>query len=233
MKPTIKLAAVLLLTAGCVGQPAPAPRILVRVPAAPDIALEHCPDLSGAPRLHAHGVARHPVSGVVMPWSLSGTVAVVAHRDGHWYAVTCWHCIENDDNLTVDGRAASVWVEDRPNDLALVRFKSDKYYHQYAIGTPRLGQTVYAVGWTSSPTDSPPDLRGSQSLKHVRKGIVSWVRKNTLGFDGGARMGFSGGPLLTADSKLVGINQRLYTFEGVFAAAVHPRHVRTLLYSLP
>ena len=48
----------------------------------------------------------------------------------------------------------------------------------------------------------------------------------------GARGGYSGGPLLTAGGELVGINQRGYA-RGVFAAAVHARHVEALLYSLP
>lgn len=43
----------------------------------------------------------------------------------------------------------------------------------------------------------------------------------------------SGGPVVTAAGELVGINQRLYSPEGVLASTVQARHVEALLYSLP
>ena len=205
--------------------------VTVHVPTA-DVA--RCPDLSGVLPLLASGTSPHPLTGLLARWSVSSTATVVAHRGDYWYAITCHHCVAHDGAiLSVDGQPAEPWVENEAMDLALVRFRSGRYYPQYPVGTPTIGQTVYTAGWTSSPTDSPPDIVRSVRVRHVRRGIVSWVRQNTLGFDAGARTGFSGGPVLTPDGKLVGVNQRLYTAEGVFATAVHSRHVETLLYSLP
>lgn len=200
----------------------------------PPAEIARCPELSGVLFLRASGTAIHPTLKVPTNWRLNGTATVIAHRAGWWYAVTCWHCVAHEGaQFTVDGHSAESWVEDAAMDLAIVRFRADRHYPQYQLGSPEIGQTIYTVGWTTGPSDDPRDLRGGASIRHVRRGIVSWLHSNTLGFDAGGRVGFSGGPLLSTDGKIVGINQRLYTSEGVFAAAIHPRHVEALLYTIP
>ena len=219
---------ILLCFCGCA---APVHNITVRVPPA-DVA--RCPDLSGVLLLRASGVALHPKLKVALPWGVNGSAVVVARRGDYWYAATCQHCLGYAGaTITVDGEPAEPYVENAAMDLALVRFKSDRYYRQYPIGEPVLAQTVYVAGWTASPRDNPTELLAGEPLRHVRRGIVSWVQENCIGFDSGARDGFSGGAVLTPAGRLIGVSQRMNSQDPGFASAVHSRHVETLLYSLP
>jgi hypothetical protein len=163
-----------------------------------------------------------------------GSATVVAQRDGWWWGVTCNHNVGRTETITVDGEIADVWVEDAANDLALVRWKSKRKYPVYAIGTPHVGQTVWCPGWTATFEDAPQSMRpAAMPLRHVRRGVVSWVGKNSLGYDGGAWRGFSGAPLLNDTGELLGIGQKMHPPLGLFLVCTHPRHVQDLLYTLP
>lgn len=201
----------------------------IYVPMEPRIA--RCPDVSGV--VLVEGLFLFP-SPQKPAWS-GGTAFVVRRHDDVVYGVTCHHCVDRHipGSLRADGFLAEVWAIDEDADLAVLRWKTVKPYRVYPLGKPELGQTVWLAGFTRTARDKPKSLRFGPPVRHIRRGIVSWLRHNILGFDGGTWRGFSGGPLLTADGKVVGVMEMSHGILSGFSVAIHPRHVEPLLHALP
>jgi S1-C subfamily serine protease len=120
-------------------------------------------------------------------------------------AVTAAHCVDGENlDFTVDGRAATVAVKNRILDLAVVRFPSrttDKAV-PFAPATPKVGAAVVAKGFAFAKKDV-----------HSQFGRVA-CQKDEDGYlvsDMNLIFGDSGGPLLDAKGRLVGINVAIYS----------------------
>ncbi len=83
-------------------------------------------------------------------------------------------------------------------DLALLRLKgySTPYLQPRNISTVTLGETVFAIG-------NPVGFRNS-----VSSGVYSAKRKNHIQTSAAISPGNSGGPLITADGKVIGVNTK-------------------------
>jgi S1-C subfamily serine protease len=148
--------------------------------------------------------ARRRVPGSGVLWSPAGTV------------VTADHVLERDDDVRVqlvDGRelAATVVGRDPSSDLAVLRLPADGLAPA-ELGSPesvRAGHFVLALG------------RSGPGAPSASSGIVSavggpWRSRRGASIEGYLRTdltlypGFSGGPLVDATGRVVGINTSLF-----------------------
>jgi S1-C subfamily serine protease len=145
--------------------------------------------VSGRPRFGATGIV----------WSADGLI------------ITADHVLDRDEDITVglaDGRefAATLVGRDRATDLALLRVDaSDLTPATFSTEPARIGQLVLAIG----------NPHGDQAMASL--GVVSAVGHTLRSWRGGSiegvirsdvtlYPGFSGGPLLGADGRVVGLN---------------------------
>jgi S1-C subfamily serine protease len=149
----------------------------------------------------------------------AATVLVNARRrlpaSGIGYApdrvLTANHVVERDDDITImlpDGSEipASVAGRDPGNDLALLRLsRSGVVVADLASDEPRVGQIVLALG---RPT--PEGIQASLGVLSAMGGPVrtghGGLLERYLRTDATPYPGFSGGPLIDATGKVVGIN---------------------------
>jgi len=136
---------------------------------------------------------------------------VIITPDG--YAVTNSHVVENAHTITVslaDGSSfqSNIIGIDRATDLALLRILSD-----FNLPSARLGNSdVLQVGQIAIAVGNPLGFKNT-----VTAGIVSALNRslrsrtgrlieNVIQTDAALNPGNSGGPLVTSDSMVVGIN---------------------------
>jgi S1-C subfamily serine protease len=143
-----------------------------------------------------NGRRRIPASGIVYSPEL---------------VVTADHVVERDEDITVtlaDGSSvsASIAGRDPGNDLALLRLeKTSATPAERANGEPRVGQMVIALG--------RPSLGGIEASFGILSAIGGPVRTGRGGLlerylrtDAVPFPGFSGGPLVDVEGKVVGLN---------------------------
>jgi S1-C subfamily serine protease len=134
----------------------------------------------------------------------------------HGYALSNYHVVKNNTTVKVifpDGKEieASVVKIIPENDLALLKLPGDDYPYLPLswLDNIAVGQDVYAIG-------TPVDILLSRS---VTKGIISAIRRGKsltlIQTDASVNPGNSGGPLIDASGKVVGvITLRLSPSEG-------------------
>ncbi len=137
----------------------------------------------------------------------SGSCFVIDRRDDYWYAITAAHVLEYEDAVTVDEEFYEVEIVDVDdmNDVALIRFRSPEVYVIYEFADAVAGEPCVAVGWSS----------GSRL---VYKGyVVSTDLDGDIAANGGVLPGCSGGPLLNAENKVLGVTKAVtIRYIGVF-----------------
>lgn len=151
------------------------PRTIVYVS---PVQIAHTPDLNGAVQLKCDAG--------------KATAAVVAYRDGWYYAATAKHVTDASTWIRVDGTLVEKFAASRRRDVALIRWKSSRTYSIYPLARAELGQECWVVGW---PWPG----------KIVNRGWVSRIRGSSLWHNAGGAHGCSGGPILSAKGKLLGI----------------------------
>lgn len=123
--------------------------------------------------------------------------------DGYSGAVITNHhviedCTYEDTTIVVTQRnrnlGGEVWTWDEKSDLALVLTKGKVSFLKGALSKPQRGDFVMALG-------SPFGLEGS-----ISTGIISNLDEDTILTDAAVDPGNSGGPLVNASGRLVGIN---------------------------
>ncbi|MDX1436657.1 MAG: trypsin-like peptidase domain-containing protein [Anaerolineales bacterium] len=153
-------------------------------------------DKAAASTVMVDGRERFPASGIVYAADL---------------ILTANHVLERNENVTVflpDGAelAASVAGRDPGNDLALLRLENATVeLPELADGPGRVGQLVMALG--------RPTLEGIQASLGIVSAVGGPVRTHRGGLlEGHIRTdaipypGFSGGPLMDAAGRVLGIN---------------------------
>ncbi|SCA56093.1 hypothetical protein MTBPR1_180006 [Candidatus Terasakiella magnetica] len=164
---------------------------------------------------------------------------VIVRNDG--YVVTNYHIIRDAGSVTVnvftgdlvDRYPASVIKLDEVLDLALLKIEPKKPLTAAILANSdvtKVADEVIAVG---SPFGlSQTVSRGIISAKRKSLTIENITHANLLQTDAAINQGNSGGPLIGADAKVVGINTAIYTPTGSFAGigfAVPSNQVRTFL----
>ena len=145
-----------------------------------------------------NGRRRIPASGVA--WLEGGLI------------VTADHVLERDEEITVglpdDGEAAAELVgRDPRSDLAVLRLEEGgpPAAERAPEGSPRVGQLVLAVGrpWAGGPQASlgVASAVGAPRRRRRRAQADGYVRSDTTFFPG-----FSGGPLVDVEGRVIGIN---------------------------
>ena len=98
----------------------------------------------------------------------------------------------------VEGKLSLLDI-DVVNDLALLRMdKPGPDYMQLAAATPKKGETIFALG-------NPLDL-GMTLIPGTYNGIAGGSFYDRIHFSGSINPGMSGGPVINATGKVVGIN---------------------------
>lgn len=159
----------LLLIIGC------QPQAIVYVP---PVGITHTPDLNGAVEVTCDAG--------------QATAAVVAYRNGWYYAATAKHVTDAAGWMKVDGALAEVFAELGRRDVAIIRWRAARTYSIYPLAQAELGQECWAVGYP---------INGLV----VNRGWVSKVGGRAVWHNSGGTYGFSGGPLLSAKGELLGI----------------------------
>lgn len=144
----------------------------------PPVSIAHTPDLNGAVQ--------------VICDAGQASAAVVAYRDGWYYAATAKHVTDASTRMKIDGARAEVFAESGRRDVALIRWKSSRTYTVYPLARAELGQECWVAGYPM------------QGLV-VNRGWISRVGGKAIWHNAGGTYGFSGGPLLSAKGELLGI----------------------------
>jgi serine protease Do len=164
-------------------------------------------------------ITSQSAAGAVSPFSVPSTgVGSGFIYDASGLILTNYHVVEGSDNLTVtlqDGRelAGRVVATDPDRDLAVVKIDATGL-PTLAIGTSaslKVGQLVVAIG---SPLGTFTDSVTSGILSATGRSITVGdpttrqrrTMSNLLQTDAAINAGNSGGPLLDASGRVIGIN---------------------------
>ena len=130
------------------------------------------------------------------------------------YIITNHHVIEDASQITVivndsDNYTAAVTGVDRTSDLAVIRICCDRF-QKLAFGNAsllKLGDEIITIGYALGIQGSPTITRGIISA--IR--YDSDYRSDLIQTDAALNPGNSGGPMLSLDGKIIGINTfRIY-----------------------
>lgn len=161
----------------------------------------------------------------------SGSGAVVMYGRGYWYAATAAHCALSPDTLEVDGRPAALANISIANDLAIIRWRSVKKYPIYPLAHTKVGAKCRLVGYPKIREDTR-ECRRVVMYGHVTRNMGRWIWTNT-----GADFGFSGGPVLDEQNRIVGIMTVVTDAHGhpnfTMARAANASQVMYLLATIP
>ncbi len=160
---------ILLVTLGC------QPLAIVYVP---PVGIAHTPDLNGVVRVDSDAG--------------QATAAVIAYRNGWYYAATAKHVTEAASWILIDGALAEKFAKSFRRDVSLIRWRSTRTYSIYPLARAELGQECWIAGYPY------PGLV-------VNRGWVSRVSARAIWHNAGGAMGCSGGPVLSAKGELLGV----------------------------
>ncbi|SRR6266571_353567 len=163
-----------------------------------------------------------------------GGTGIIWHKDGR--LITNNHVVPRDDMkvqvLLADGRTLEAKVLDRnPRlDLALLKVKGDNLKALPAADSAKLrvGEWVFAVGhpWGQRWVITAGIVSSKRSVKLADDLTTEYIQSDVR-----LAPGNSGGPLLDADGKVVGINAMI--FGGDLSVAIPSNVVSTWLAELP
>ncbi|WP_052055505.1 trypsin-like peptidase domain-containing protein [Myxosarcina sp. GI1] len=141
-----------------------------------------------------------------------GSGVIVSREDNTFSVLTNAHVVNQTGNyraITADGIAHQ--ISDRtliPNlDLALLTFTSSNNYSVAAIDNtiPSVGETIYVAGWPRSGGSLRQPIFKVTSGE-IRQPNLSLPLGYSLNYTNLVRAGMSGGAILNAEGKLIGIN---------------------------
>ncbi len=176
---------------------------------------------------------------------------VIIDKSGDIYTVlTNWHVLSNEEGQyegqytvqTYDGRkytvdCSQVQQLSKPIDLAIVRFKSTKYYQIAQLGDSKellLGQDIYLSGYPDQLPDEPSRIY--RILEMILEGIFPTPNKMgyKLTYRGGAFGGYSGSPILDQTGLVIGIHGHVFYSiqEETFSYAIPIDTYKTLAQEL-
>jgi S1-C subfamily serine protease len=142
-------------------------------------------------------------------WTGSGFII-----DPSGIAVTNNHVVAGASSFQVfiggkgDKVNAKVLGRSECSDLAVLQLDGEDFsYFNWLDSAPKRGQPVYAVGFPLSDTEL--DMEDGIVSKVKAGGETSWASvKQVLEHSATLNPGNSGGPLVTADGKVIGVNYR-------------------------
>lgn len=158
---------------------------------------------------------------------------VIIQRDKNTYTVlTAGHVVASEDNyevITPDGARTEVTpstIQRLPNvDLAVVQFQSPKSYQVVDIGNSnpvQEGTRSYVAGFpmrTQAISDSIYNFTEGKITANASRPLTDGY---ALVYSNNTLPGMSGGPVLDADGKLIGIHGRADTTEKVQDQNLNP-----------
>lgn len=153
--------------------------------------------------------------------------------DPEGYVITNAHVAEGATEITVtlaggDQYPGELVGIDRKTDVALIKIKADREFPTVALGNSDnilLGEWVVALGnpfGLFSESREPIATLGIISSMHMDFGIQRSGRlyQDMIQTDASINSGNSGGPLVTADGRVVGINTFIFTGGGQSAGSI-------------
>ena len=151
-------------------------------------------------RIEAH--SRGIVSGFGSGW-------VLDHEDET--LVTAAHVVNSGDRFFIDDAEATVVGVAPCDDLAVLRVDGGLRGRTLALGDAGHGETVLAFGFPETASDDEPasPTRGVVSAAHTEfrePGADVPAYPDAIRTDTALDPGFSGGPLVDLDGRVVGIN---------------------------
>ncbi len=143
-----------------------------------------------------------------------GSGFIVEKQGNTYYVLTNWHVVDRVGDyeiVTADGKRYFVYyslIQQLPNlDLALVPFSSSQ---RYRVAIPadanqiKPGSSIYVAGWPRSGSSLGQRLflstNGTFTQRQEPRAGYSLVYTNLV------RSGMSGGPILDAEGKVIGVN---------------------------
>lgn len=143
-----------------------------------------------------------------------GSGFIVEKRGNIYYVLTNWHVVERVGDyeiVTNDGKRYPIYyslIQQLPNlDLAIIPFSSSQ---RYRVAIPadanliELGSPIYVAGWPRSGSSLGQRLflstTGTLNQRQNPRFGYSLVYTNLV------RSGMSGGPILDAEGKVIGVN---------------------------
>lgn len=130
-------------------------------------------------------------------------------RYGYAHALTAGHCVQRASeseriDLTVNGRTAVTLHSNSILDLAILKFRAkDDVAIVLAPDLPAAGTEVAIVGYAFGVEEIVAQF-GHIAQKYNRETKTTWVNADLI-------FGDSGGSLVDAQGRLVGINSRIYS----------------------
>lgn len=175
-------------------------------------------------------IAKNTTIRIVSQTAGSG---VIIQRDKNTYTVlTAAHVVASEDNyevITPDGQTAEVTpstIKRLPNvDLAIVQFQSPKSYQVVDIGNSnpvQEGTRSYVAGFpmrTQAISDTIYNFTEGKITANASRPLNDGY---ALVYSNSTLPGMSGGPVLDADGKLIGIHGRADTTEKVQDQNLNP-----------
>lgn len=153
--------------------------------------------------------------------------------DPEGYVITNAHVAEGATEITVtlaggDQYPGELVGIDRKTDVALIKIKADRTFPTVELGNSDnilLGEWVVALGnpfGLFSESREPIATLGIISSMHMDFGIQRSGRlyQDMIQTDASINSGNSGGPLVTADGRVVGINTFIFTGGGQSAGSI-------------
>jgi serine protease DegQ len=137
--------------------------------------------------------------------------------DGKASALTAAHCVEHQPtdqfDLTVNDKHAEVQVTNRILDLAIITFRArGESTILLATAAPAKGAEVAILGYAFGVEEIVAQF-GRVAQPYNKETKALWINADLI-------FGDSGGALIDADGRLVGINSRIFT-GGPFGQMAH------------
>ena len=187
-------------------------------------------------RVNASPYANDPLFRMLLPEWYNQKVQSLGSGfiyDPEGYIITNAHVAEGATDITVtlaggEQYPGEIVGMDQKTDVALIKIKADQPFPAVRLGDSEsiiLGEWVVALGnpfGLFSESREPIATLGIVSSIHMDFGIQRSGRlyQNMIQTDASINSGNSGGPLVTADGKVIGMNTFIFTGGGQSAGSI-------------